>query len=206
MLFLIPSYKEFLCHSKTKTIMKKFLLLAAFGFAATMADAQINKGQFMVGGNANFQTSKVEDASDDSRITTINFNPNIGYFFIDNLAGGLRLSVSSYKEKGEDEGFTSLSASPFIRYYFLPATEKVNLFADASFGIGTLGSDNKESFNQFSISAGPAVFLTPNTALEFSIGYNSVGGDAYGGDKRYNTIGLNIGFQIHLGSGVMSSK
>ncbi|MDQ3682596.1 MAG: outer membrane beta-barrel protein [Bacteroidota bacterium] len=185
--------------------MKK-IFLVAFAFISIVADAQIYKGQFMVGGNAGFQTSKGEDAPDDSRVTTVEFNPNVGYFFIDNLAGGLRLSLSSYKEKGEDEGFTSLLAAPFIRYYFLPAVQKVNLFADASFGAGSFGGDDKESFNQFSISAGPAVFLTPNTALEFGIGYRSQGGDAFGGEKRYNTIGLNIGFQIHLGGASSSSK
>ena len=110
---------------------------------------KFTKGNFMVGGNASFQTSKGEDAPDDSRITTVEFNPNIGYFFIDNLAGGLRLSLSSYKEKEDDEGFTSLLAAPFVRYYFLPAAQKVNLFADASFGVGLLEEMIKKVLTSF---------------------------------------------------------
>lgn len=178
--------------------MKKILFVALLTVSAAAVQAQTYKGQVMVGGNASFSSSKYEDADDDSRYTEVQLNPNIGYFFIDNLAGGLRLQLVSAKVKGEDEGESLFSASPFLRYYFLPATQKVNIFADASYGMGSAGGDEKESFNQFAFSAGPAIFLTPNTALEFGIGYRSLGGDAFG-DNRYNSIGLNVGFQIHLG-------
>lgn len=178
--------------------MKKLLFLGVLAASALAVNAQTYRGQVMVGGNASFTSSKFED-DDDSRVTEIAFNPNIGYFFINNLAGGLRVSLESTKFKGDDEGESVFSASPFLRYYFLPPAQRVNIFADASFGIGSAGGDEKESFNQFAISAGPAIFLTPNTALEFAVGYRSLGGDAFGDDTRYNSIGLNVGFQIHLG-------
>lgn len=178
--------------------MKKILFVSLFAVSAVVASAQVNKGQWLVGGNAGFESSKYGDV-DNSKVTSFTLSPNAGYFFVDNFAGGLRLALESTKTKGlSDEAYTSFSLSPFLRYYFLPAAEKVNIFADASYGFGSEGRDDKESFNQFSIMAGPAVFLTPNTALEFAVGYKSVGGDAIGGNDRYNTIGLNIGFQIHL--------
>jgi len=180
--------------------MKKVLFSLALVVAGSSAFAQINKGQWLVGGNVAFETSKMADADNDTRVTSFQLNPNAGYFFADKFAGGLRLSLETSKVKGEDDAYSQFSLSPFVRYYFLPAAQKVNLFADASYGFGSAGEGDKESFNQFSIMAGPAVFLTPNTALEFGVGYRSLGGDAFGGDKRYNTIGLNIGFQIHLGS------
>ena len=177
--------------------MKKLLFLSAFAISVFVSSAQTYRGQIMVGGNASFTSSKFED-DDDSKITEIQFNPNVGYFFIDNLAGGIRLSLASTKFEDEDDAESIFSASPFLRYYFLPPSQRVNIFADASFGMGSAGGDEKESFNQFAITAGPAIFLTPNTALEFGVGYRSLGGDAFG-DDRYNSIGLNIGFQIHLG-------
>ena len=64
-----------------------------------------------------------------------------------------------------------------------------------------MSDGDSESFNQYSIMAGPAIFLTPNTALEFALAYQSFGGDAYGDDRQKN-FGLNIGFQIHLGNPV----
>jgi len=184
--------------------MKKHLIAFAIIVSSYGASAQINKGQVMVGGNLSFNSSKYGDV-DESKITTFQFNPNIGYFFIDNLAGGLRLSFSSIKEEGEEDAYSELLAAPFVRYYWLPATQKVNVFADASYGFGSVGTDDKTSFNQWSVMVGPAIFLTPNTALEFSVGYTSKGGDAYtfttldGDEKRYNNIGINVGFQIHLG-------
>jgi hypothetical protein len=185
--------------------MKKTLLMAMFAFTTAIASAQINQGQWMVGGDANFSTNKTEDADDDTRVTDFSINPNVGYFFIDNLAGGLRLSFSSSKTKADDEAFTTFAAAPFVRYYFLPAAQKVNIFAEASYGFGStdvsLTNDDKESFNFWSLRAGPAIFLNEHAALEFGVFYNSTGGDLYGGELRDNTIGLNIGFQIHLGGG-----
>lgn len=179
--------------------MKRVLIAAGFLFAAHVTFAQINKGQWLVGGNAGFEVSKTGD-DDDFKTTTFQLNPNAGYFFIDNLAGGLRVNLTSVKVKSADDASSSFSIAPFARYYFLPAAQKVNIFADASYGFGSMKiSGESESFNQFAISAGPAIFITPHTALEFALQYQSAGGDAYGGDDRKNDFGLNIGFQIHLG-------
>jgi hypothetical protein len=185
--------------------MKRHLLMVLLTITiATFASAQTYQGQWMVGGNASFSTSKTEDDDDDSRVTDFSISPDVGYFFINNLAGGLRLSFNSSKVKADDEAFTFFSAAPFLRYYFLPPAQKINVFGEASYGIGSsdvLIGDDKESFNFWSVQAGPAIFLNQHTALEISVFYNSVGGDLYGGELRDNTFGLNVGFQIHLGRG-----
>jgi hypothetical protein len=196
-------------HKFLKTLfMKKLLFAFSMIVSVSTVSAQINKGQWLVGGDASFSSSKQQDDDDDNRETNIQISPNAGYFFMNNLAGGLRFSFSNSKVKGEEEGFSTVSLAPFIRYYFLPAAQKVNIFADASYGFGSAGEDDKTGFNFYSIKAGPAVFLTPNTALEFTVGYSSAGGELYedfnGDVKRFNSIGLNVGFQIHLGGG--SSK
>ena len=177
----------------------KSVLIAACILFATQVSAQVYKGQWLAGGNVNFETGKFGDL-DESKYTSVAFNPNAGYFFINNFAGGLRLSIESTKFKEADDATSSFLFAPFVRYYFLPAAQKVNLFADASYGFGSMKEGESESFNQFSIMAGPAIFITPNTALEFALQYRSAGGDAYGGDDRSNNFGLNIGFQVHLGN------
>jgi hypothetical protein len=178
--------------------MKKFFIAASLILSSHFIFAQVNKGQWLVGGNANFQSGKFGD-SDAGKYTSFTFSPDAGYFFINNLAGGMRLSLQSTKFKSAENATSSFLFAPFARYYFLPATNKVNVFGDASYGFGSMKDGNSESFNQYAISAGPAVFLSPNTALEFTLQYASAGGDAYGGNDRMNTFGVNVGFQVHLG-------
>lgn len=179
--------------------MKKVLFAALLTIASQTMFAQIQKGQWLVGGNANFESGKTGD-NDQSKYTSFTFSPNAGYFFINNFAGGVRFSYDHTKFKQAEDASSSLLFAPFVRYYFLPTANKVNLFADGSYGFGSYNDGDSESFNQFTISAGPAVFLSPNTALEFALQYASAGGDAYGGDDRANRFGLNVGFQIHLGN------
>ena len=176
--------------------MKKVLFAALMTIAVQGVFAQVNKGQWLVGGNAGFESIK----HGEGKATSFTFSPKGGYFFIDNFAGGLRVDLTSVKPKGGDASTQTLIA-PFLRYYFLPAAQKVNIFADASYGFGSVKDEGEsESQNAYAISAGPAIFLSPNTALEFALQYRSAGGDAWG-DDRYNSFGFNIGFQIHLGGG-----
>jgi hypothetical protein len=185
--------------SNKNLTMKKVFIVASLILSSHFIFAQVNKGQWLVGGNANFESGKFGDL-DGSKYTSFTFSPNAGYFFINNLAGGMRLSLQSTKFKSEENASSSFLFAPFARYYFLPATNKVNVFGDASYGFGSMKDGESESFNQFAIAAGPAVFLSPNTALEFTLQYASAGGDAYGGDDRLNKFGFNVGFQVHLGN------
>lgn len=178
--------------------MKKVLFAALMTIAVQGVFAQVNKGQWLVGGNVGFNSEKWGDA-DENKVTTLTFSPNAGYFFIDKLAGGLRVSFTSEKAKSDDKAYSTLLIAPFARYYFLPAAQKVNIFADASYGFGSAGSEEKSSVSGFTIAAGPAVFLTPNTALEFTLGYQSLKIEDV--DDRRNSFGVNVGFQIHLGAG-----
>jgi hypothetical protein len=183
--------------------MKKLLIAFSMIASVSTVSAQINKGQWLVGGNAAFTSSK----EGDYKTTTFQFSPNAGYFFINNLAGGLRLNLSSAKEEINDfeSTATTTSIAPFVRYYFLPAAQKVNVFADASYSFGSMKfeedgeEEQKANVNGFTISAGPAFFLTPNTALEVTLGYNS--SKMEDAEESTGTFLFGVGFQIHLGGG-----
>ena len=181
--------------------MKKVLLAAIVLMSAQAGFSQVSKGQWLAGGGVSFASSKQGDAKQ----TSVTIAPNAGYFFIDQFAGGLRLNYSVNNPSGDD-ATTIYTVAPFVRYYFLASGEKVNIFVDGQYGFGSYKySGSSASINEFAFSAGPAIFLSPNTALEFAIGYKSTGGKAYG-DDRMTTIGLNIGFQVHLGNGGGAKK
>lgn len=177
--------------------MKKIVLAVMTLTIGLGSFSQVNKGQWLVGGSANLDFSK-QGNNDDSKVTSVSISPDAGYFFINQLAAGARVSFTSVKEKSQENAATSFLFAPFVRYYFMQSTQKVNIFADASYGFGSMKFGESESFNQFAFSAGPAVFLSPNTALELTLQYRSAGGDVYG-DDRLNDFGVNVGFQVHLG-------
>lgn len=182
--------------------MKKVLFVTLFAASASVAFAQnhIGKGAWMVGGTAGFSSTKMGDV----KSSTTELAPNVGYFFINQLAGGLRANISNTTdEMGTTEGKTNAyTIAPFVRYYILPASQKINIFADASYGfgkstnkVGTIESEMKMS--HWSIMAGPAIFLSPSTALQLSIGYGSTKYEDV--DDAQTNLNIGVGFQIHLG-------
>jgi outer membrane protein W len=195
--------------------MKKLYILMAVFLPVTFLHAQLNKGQWMVGGNAGFAASSQGDNIPGYSIksTRVQLTPGGGYFFTDKFAAGIRTSfgVSNQKTVGKtpDYNFEStvsnIGVTPFVRYYFLPKTNKINLLADASYTYGTAKVTNKNppytetssTTNQhaYTIAAGPAFFINRNIALEVTALYQVL---KIGTNSTQNTFMINAGFQIHL--------
>ena len=112
---------------KTKII--SFLLLAS----ALVANAQITKGNWMVGGDGNYTNSKTINPKNEiiSSGNSIRLFPNIGYFIVDKLALGINTNFNFGKNVGIPSN-TDFGAGPFIRYYFLKPEKMINLFIDAN--------------------------------------------------------------------------
>jgi len=192
--------------------MKLLTLLFLFVSIATSGIAQINKGQFLIGGSVSFESIKNEGSNVvNYKTTDVFISPNIGYFIINNLAAGLRFDFRSYKEKvPNDFTQTYTSISPFLRYYFLQPTKKLNVFIDVSYINYTSkfksssGASYTEKTNGYIISAGPSIFLTPQVAIEFTIGYKRTTEK----DHPINSTIINsgIGLQIHFGKAKSESK
>ena len=172
--------------------MKKLsIALLFFGLIGSL-NAQIMKNDWLLGGGIKFASNKVADI----KTSMFEFSSNAGYFFVNNFAGGLRADINSVKLEDED-AVSSTLISPFLRYYFLPGDRKVNIMLDGSFGFGsTSGLGETTSQSGFGFAAGPAIFFNKHTAIEFTLGYNSM---KYEDDPdRSNTFTVGVGFQIHL--------
>ncbi|MBX2921954.1 MAG: porin family protein [Chitinophagaceae bacterium] len=189
--------------------MQKMLLILIAFFSASSAFSQINKGQFLVGGSGSF-SGRDENSVKSTKLTV---SPNAGYFFMDKLAGGLNLVFDHGRTKlsiDQKTSGTSYGISPFVRYYVLPASNKINLFAQASYGWGrgTMSSNYSEgkykvNTNYFSFSAGPAFFINRNVAIELTAGYTQTDlKSKYDGStstSKNKNFQAGVGFQIHLG-------
>ncbi|MDQ6813692.1 MAG: hypothetical protein M3040_08150 [Bacteroidota bacterium] len=153
--------------------MKKLLLIAIVAFlTTTQLSAQTEKGKVMVGGEVLLLGR--------SGNTTFTATPNIGYFFMNNVAGGAEFNLIT------GGGYTNWGIGPYLRAYF-GGTPTGKLFAQA--GIAFAGSTGSSSSTGFSGRVGYASFLTKNVALEVAARVITGGGTIYG---------LGAGFQIHL--------
>jgi len=119
---------------------------------------------------------------------------------------------------------TAYSVAPFVRYYFLPKGRKVNILADFSYAysyarqkIETMQTliimgptfpaptqsytvtDTKTKASIYTVSAGPAIILSPNVSLEFTVGY--VHFDYWDSDETANQWQMATGFHFHFGKG-----
>ena len=190
---------------------------------STATQAQLTKGNWLVGGTANFSSANGETISSagtqKSTYINISASPTVGYFIADQFAIGLKPSLSWFKANyGQSirEGLptagggyaneTWFDVGPFIRYYFLPTDNQVNLFAEANYSHGIQwnhpGKGKRDSYSFF---AGPAIYLNSSVAIEFAVGYNSTKSVTYGLNSsnddyrsKRNSFQLSIGFQIHL--------
>jgi hypothetical protein len=204
-----PSVSLFMLSNKLKIIMKRsnlLLLLSILFF--NKSNGQITRDNWMVGGNANFLFNRSNTGFTDTKTTTINLAPNIGYFFVDKLAGGIRLSFYKNQIKfgppnNNFTTFTVYSAGPFIRYYFLPVDKQYNILTEINYQFGNekIESNNSSSStsnnsNSFSFSAGPVIYFNSSVGIEFLLNYSSTGNNL--SSKRANSIGIGIGLQVHL--------
>jgi len=194
--------------------MKTIILLSFLLALTATAFTQISKGQFLIGGNINFESTKDENSVNGTHESTNYFiSPNIGYFIINKMAIGLRIDFRSYNSKSQnlETHYINTSISPFLRYYFLPLQRKVNAFIDASYihDKSKWSSDSNPAYfvktKGYYFSGGPSIFLTDQIALEFTLGYRHTKSDDFG-DTRVNKFSSGFGLQIHFGKIKNKSK
>ncbi|WP_207493280.1 outer membrane beta-barrel protein [Aridibaculum aurantiacum] len=181
-------------------------LLLIFFF---QSNAQINKGQFLVGGSGTFSSGKYTFA--ETKFRTLEIDGNAGFFILNKLAAGLHTGYNRYTElyTTQTNNFRqfqrSIDIGPFVRYYFLNASKKFNLLADASYyrswsKSGNQGGSSKHQSFGYSFGAGPVFFLNPHVSLESTVNYE------YSDELILpKTLRVKLGFQVHL-SALKSAK
>lgn len=212
---------------------KAILLFAAIAFVAASVIAQpvqLEKGKIMTGVTSTismcqpwgselfglgFTKTKYKYGTstyDDHTSVTFNILPKAGYFFMDNLAGGIAVVLTGSMEKDLDDGDkyreSLIAAGPFVRYYY--PLDKFYPFAEAEMMLGSWAEGepgdmhHKEKMFMFGIYVGAALPLGEKVTLDGMMGYSRTAWawDAYEGegtDKQISGgLGIRVGFTIYL--------
>jgi hypothetical protein len=165
------------------------------------ANSQITKGNWLVGGSGSMSIIK----NPDEKVNYIQLSPNIGHFFLDKFAAGLKLSFTSGRADATGSDFTSKNSAflfgPFARYYFLKADKPFNILLEGNYqhGMEKKGDryvSNNYSLNAFSFATGPVIYFNSSVGLEFLLGY---GQSKYTiSETHENRFQVAIGLQFHL--------
>ena len=200
--------------------MKKVLLTAVAVFSLTFVNAQeeketkgfgFSKGNVILEGNLSFSSNTETNSDstgdlDETKTSSINFNPKVGYFFSDKLALGVELGIGSAKNEEtifgspnvvtEDTG-SLFGAGVFARYYFLDLGERFKTYAEAGLGFGSTTFETngvetqKDSGFGLNFDLGMNYFVTEKMAINFGLanvlGFNSTKSEFPGGGETTNS-------------------
>ncbi|HEY1061120.1 MAG TPA: outer membrane beta-barrel protein [Daejeonella sp.] len=205
--------------------MKKLILSIVALSSLTLASyAQTEKGKFILGGTALYETSK-SDAANANSAENLNLVPNLGYFVSDNFAIGTGIGYSFSKAAvASATGINNaVIVSPFGRYY-AGLSDQFKFFGQASvpmaFGTvkavdanGDAGAKagTSTSFG-VALSPGFVYFPTKKLGIELAlkgISYNNLkvkdanDNDVKGAGREDFSFGTNffapqIGVQFHF--------
>ncbi len=201
--------------------MKKLLLFLCL--LPLISSAQINKGNWLVGGVLGGQFSKGEDFSntfkEETTIRSINLIGQVAYFPVKKLAIGLNAQSTSTREQYRytstiqsfDQTYETsdniFAVGPFLRYYLLSPDNKFNFYFQGSFQRGTVKRETlsiveigspieleEANLTAYHLSAAPVYMINKKVALEFMLNYSRL--KHFGESNRFSA---GIGLQVHLG-------
>jgi len=185
--------------------MKKLLLsLVAVAGLIYSANAQTEKGKFILGGNVGFNSTKVSGAPKSD--VSFSIVPQVGYFVGNNFAIGTGVGYTYDKQVSDNNLNQAFQVSPFGRYYVnlsdqfkffgqlsVPMAFGNNKVVDAQGETGAkVGSTTSIGVN---VAPGFAFFPTKRIGIEVSVnglGYENyqVKNEATGAKVTSNSFGL----------------
>lgn len=200
--------------------MKKVILSAAALVAFAFANAQettteapafgFAKGDIMIEGNLQFNSTKVEDDGDETKVNVFTFTPKAGYFITDKFAVGVELGFGSRKEEETPDGGETVEektnvfgAGVFGRYYFLDLGQRFKTYAEVGLGFGSSKDEvdgeevSKDNYFSAGLDLGINYFVTKNFAINFGLanvlGFNSTKTEfPDGAESKTNTLQGNF--------------
>jgi len=155
--------------------MKKVLLIAAVALASFTASAQTEKGTVVLGGTAQFETSKEDGESESTDDLTI--TPVIGYFVANNISLGAGVGYAQRKSALGKAG--AFVVSPFGRCYKSLGSEQFKFFGELAvplaFGTIKNSSDVKvATTSSVGVSLSPGFAFFPTKKFGIELGFNGV--------------------------------
>ena len=184
-------------------MLRILVLCFVFSFSYSYTSGQITQKNWLVGGNGSYSSTKAQNSSGSYINRHLELDPNMGYFFADKIAGGVRakLILDRYiwsSDSESDSKAESLGLGPFLRYYLLPVDKIFNLFTEANYTYNFVGfsSQHPSKSNAFGFMAGAVFFLNYNVGIEFTSGYTII--TTMQSHTKQHRIQVGLGFQIHL--------
>ncbi|KHJ38353.1 hypothetical protein PBAC_13590 [Pedobacter glucosidilyticus] len=180
--------------------MKKTILLLLICFAFKFSFAQLEKGNWLVGGSGSFSSAKYMGIPVDFTQTNIDISTTLGYFilnkFVTGVSGGYSYVKADYYGHPNyiNSSYNTYNIGPFLRYYFLPIQQRANVFAQTEYNLGF--SDDKLYRKALSFKAGPVLYINNNIGIEFNLGYSIIQNED--SVRKIYAFQTGIGFQIHL--------
>ncbi len=169
-----------------KTIAITILLVA------TSANAQITKGNWMVGGSGSFYSANLKDQNTDSKTIGLELRPNVGYFLADKFTIGIS-PLFGYGKPEKNSSVINYGIGLYTRYYLLDPEKTVNILTHVGYSYSRSNNSEYKS-TSLDLRAGPAIYFNSSVALEMTLNYNSNKQSS----TTYNILSIGLGFQIHL--------
>lgn len=184
--------------------MKKLLLtLSAVAVLGLVANAQTEKGKFMLGGQVSYQGQSIKDS--DAKSNEFSIIPNVGYFVADNIAVGTGIGYSWAENKNTTNTKNTNSSfvlAPFGRMYSNnegPVKFFGQLTVPMAWGTQEVNGDKTATTANYGVELAPGVayFPTSNLGIEFKVRglfYNngSTTDEATDAKTTVNSYGLNV--------------
>ncbi len=172
-----------------KTIAITILLVA------TSANAQITKGNWMVGGSGSFYSEDYKNEQFKYKNTVFGLRPNIGYFLINRLALGVSPVITFTKtDVSGTSPVTSYGAGIFTRYYILNPEKKINILTHVGYSLSK-SSNSDGTSTILDLRGGPAFFINNSVALEMTLNYQA---SQLNSTTTVDVLSFALGLQIHL--------
>ncbi|HEY0041686.1 MAG TPA: outer membrane beta-barrel protein [Flavisolibacter sp.] len=191
--------------------MKKHLLvMMATVLFAVSANAQTQRGYYLIGGDLGGFSLGFSDGTP----FNLNITPKVAWFRNDNLAIGGFVDINLSTAKGAGTTF-NYGVGPLARYYFgapavntttTSARRSSRFFLEGTVGIQGFNTSGGSSTNGLGIGIGPglAYFINQNIALEGLLKYTKAFG--FGNDGGSSELQFGLGFQIYLPRGTMRNQ
>ncbi len=188
--------------------MKKVFTLTAL---LIFALATLSQAQFVIGGNIGFSTGKfkVEPSGTESKSTSINLVPRLGYIFGNNWAG-LEVGINSFtlEDAAGRKNKTSLTTiAPFFRHNFVNANQMgvwLEAQAGAVFGKSEFDGTDTEKVSGFGAGVRPGVIFYVSNKLSFEASFGNLAFSSLKSesptDSSFNETSTDFGLNLNGGT------